>query len=94
MDLRELNYDMFVKKLLNSTFHGFDLTMMVLSKMLKVVILMPYMDYLWISMPDINILEASVVLVYDGVRTINSTGTCLNISHYNTLFGVGIHSNE
>ena len=85
MDLRDLNFDQFVKKVSNSTFHGYDLTMMILSKMLKVVILFQHPDYLWISTPDVNVLEASVVLVYDGTQTINGTGTCLSISHYNIL---------
>ena len=84
-DLRELNFDMFIKKVSNTNFHGFNLLMILLSKMLKVVILMHHLDYLWISTPNINVMEASVVLVYDGVRTINGTGTCLKISHYNTL---------
>ena len=85
MDLRELNFDQFVKKLSNSTYHGYDLTMMILSKMLKVVILFQHPDYLWISTPDVNVIEASVVLVYDGAQTINGTGTCFSISHYNTV---------
>ena len=73
LDLRELNFDQFIKKLSNSTYHGYDLTMMILSKMLKVVILFQHPDYLWISTPDVNVIEASVVLVYDGAQTINGT---------------------
>ena len=80
---RDLNFDQFVKKVSNSTFHGYDLTMMILSKMLKVVILFQHPNYLWMSTPDVNVLEASVVLVYDGTLAINGTGTCLSISHYN-----------
>ena len=77
LDLRELNFDQFIKNVSNSTLHRYDLTMMVLSKMLKVVILFQHQDYLWISTPDVNFLEASVVLVYDSAQTI--------YDHYNTL---------
>lgn len=69
-----MDLDTYLEKITDSTFHGFDLSMMVLSKMLKVVILMQHPDYLWLSTPDVNVKEASVVLVYDGIKTINSTG--------------------
>ena len=67
---------MYVDKVTSSNFHGFDLSMIVLSKMFKVIILMQHPDYLWISCPDVNVTEASVVLVYDGVKTIHTTGKC------------------
>ena len=67
---------MYLEKVNNSNFHRFDLSMIVLSKMLKVVMLMQHPDYLWISCPDINVKEALVVLVYNGIKTINSTGMC------------------
>ena len=67
---------MYLEKVNNSNFHAFNLSMIVLSKMLKVVILMQHPDYLWLSCPDVNVKEASVVLVYDGIKTINSTDMC------------------
>ena len=59
---------MYLEKVNNSNFHGFDLSMIVLSKMLKVVILMQHPDYLWLSCPDVNVKEALVVMVYDGIK--------------------------
>ena len=67
---------MYLEKVNNSNFHGFNLSMIILSKMLKVVILMQHPDYLWLSCLDVNVKEASVFLVYDGIKTINSTGMC------------------
>ena len=67
---------MYVEKVNNSNFHRFNLSMIILSKMLKVVILMQHPDYLWLSCLDVNVKEASVILVYDGIKTINSTGMC------------------
>ena len=76
LDLRELDFDTYVHKMTSSNFHGLDLTMIVLSKMLKVIIMMQHPDYVWLSCTNVNVTEASVVLVYDGVKTIHTTGKC------------------
>ena len=74
LSMREMSLDRFVKACMNSPFHGFDLSLLVLSKMLKVVIAFVHPDYIWISMPDVNISEASVVIVLDGKFHIYATG--------------------
>ena len=71
---REMLLDRFVKSAMNSPFHSFDLSLLVLSKMLKVVIAFVHPDYIWMSMPDVNISEASIVLVFDGRFHIYATG--------------------
>ena len=48
---------------------------MILSKMLKVVIAFIHPEYIWMSAPDVNVREASVVLVYDGHKFIYGIGT-------------------
>ena len=72
---KEISFDKFVHAVSNSTYHGFDLSLMILSKMLKVVIAFVHLEYIWMSAPDVNMREASVVLVYDGHKCLHGTGT-------------------
>ena len=74
LSMREMSLDRFMKACMNSPFHGFDLSLLVLSKMLKVVIAFVHPDYIWMSTPDVNISEASVVIVFDGKFYIYATG--------------------
>ena len=69
-----MSMDKFVKAVMNSEFHGFDLSLLVLSKMLKVVIALVHPDYIWLSNPDANLSEASVVLIFDGKLHTYGTG--------------------
>ena len=67
--------DRYVKAVSNSDYHGLDISLLILAKMLKIVIAVIHPDYLWMLMPDVNVHEASVVvLIYDGDRFIG-TGT-------------------
>ena len=77
MSARNITIDDFMKAVMNSSYHGYDLTLLILSKMMKVVIALIHPDYIWMSTPDVNVLEASVVLVYDGDVLIQGTGTSL-----------------
>ena len=65
-----MSLDRLVKASMNLPYHGFDLSLLVLSKMLKVVIAFVHP----LSTPDVNISEASVVLVFDGKYHIYATG--------------------
>ena len=69
-----MSLDRFVKASMNLPYHSFDLSLLVLSKMLKVVIAFVHPEYIWMSTPDVNISEASVVLVFDGKYHIYATG--------------------
>ena len=71
---KEISFDKFVHAVSNSTYHGFDLSLMILSKMLKVVIAFVHLEYIWMSAPDVNVREALVVLVYDGHKCLYGTG--------------------
>ena len=77
LSARNITIDDFTKAVMNSSYHGYDLTLLILSKMMKVVIALIHPDYIWMSTPDVNVLEASVVLVYDGDVLIQGTGTSL-----------------
>ena len=46
-------------------YHGRDLTLLTLSKMLRVTILVIHPEYLWLSHPFVNVTDASVVLVLE-----------------------------
>ena len=71
--------DRYVKAVSNSHFHGFDITLLILAKMLKVVIAVIHPEYMWMSTPDVNVREASVVIIYDGADRFFGTGTLLVI---------------
>ena len=69
--------DWYVKAVSNSDYHGFNITLMVLVKMLKVVIAVVHPDYMWMSTPDVNVCKASVILIYDGAGQLTGTGMSL-----------------
>ena len=73
----QMTIDDYTKEVMNLTYHGYDLTLLVLSKLLKVVIALIHPDYIWMSNPDVNILEALVVIVYDDDMLLQGTGTLL-----------------
>ena len=66
--------DQYVRSASNSSYHGMDLLLLVLSKMLKVTIgtIMP--DYVWISCPDVNLCKVSVLIMFDGQKCFYGTG--------------------
>ena len=67
--------DQYVRSASNSRYHGMDLLLLVLSKMLKVTIGVIMPDYVWISCPDVNLYEVSVLIVFDGQKCFYDTGT-------------------
>ena len=74
MDARSMSFDKFMWTISNSDYHGFDLTLICLVRMLKVIIMIVHSDYLWLSSTDINVWEALVVLVYDGHKVFYLAG--------------------
>ena len=70
-----MDFDHFYCAVSNSGYTGINLTLMVLSRMLKVIIAIVHPDYIWLSHADINIREATVVLVNNGQRVFHATGT-------------------
>ena len=70
-----MDFDHFYHVVSNSGYMGIDLTLMVLSRMLKVIIAVVHPDYIWLSHADVIIREATVLLVYNGQRVFHTTGT-------------------
>ena len=75
LEARDMDFDHFYHAVSNSGYTGIDFTLMVLSRMLKVIIAIVHPDYIWLSHVDVNIREATVVLVYNGQRVFHTTGT-------------------
>ena len=69
-----MSFDTFMRAISNSDYHGFNLTLICLERMLKVIIMVVHPDYLWLSSTDVNVQEVSVVLVYDGHKVFYSAG--------------------
>ena len=49
-----------------------DIVLIILSKMLRVTILCVVGDYLWLSTPYVNVVEASIVIVFGKTFTYNT----------------------
>ena len=75
LEARDMDFDCFYHVVSNAAYMGIDLTLMVLSRMLKVIIAVVHPDYIWLSHADVNIRETTVVLVYNGQRVFHVTGT-------------------
>ena len=73
--MRDMNMDQYVRSASNSNYHGMDLSLLVLSKMLKVTIGIIMPDYVWISYPDVNLQDLSVLIVFDRQKCFYGTGT-------------------
>ena len=71
---RDMNLDTFVHQVSNSRYTGFDLTLMILSKMLKVIIGLVHPDYIWLNHVDVNVREASAIIVYHVHKVFHGTG--------------------
>ena len=71
---RDITFDQYFRSASNSKYHGMDLSLIVLSKMLKVTIGIIMPEYVWLSCPDVNMREASVLMVFDGQNCFYGTG--------------------
>ena len=49
-----------------------DIVLIILSKMLRVTILCVVGDYLWLSTPYVNVVDASIVIVFGKTFTYNT----------------------
>ena len=67
-----MSFDKFMRATTKSDYHGFDLTLICLARMLKIIIMVVHPEYLWLSSTDIYVQEASMVIVYDGHKVFHS----------------------
>ena len=69
-----MTFDKFYTVLKQCRYHGFDLTLLVLSRMLKVVIGVLHPEYIWLSNLDVNVCDANVFLILDQHEEFTTTG--------------------
>ena len=67
-------FDRFYTELKECRYHGFDLTLLVLSRMLKVIIGVLHPEYIWLSSLDVNICDANVFLLLGQDELFTATG--------------------
>ena len=67
-------FDRFYTVLKECRYHGFDLTLLVLSRMLKVVISLLHPEYIWLSSLDVNVRDANVFLLLGQDELFTATG--------------------
>ena len=69
-----MTFDKFYTVLKQCRYHGFDLTLLVLSRMLKVVIGVLHPEYIWLSNLDVNVCDANMFLILDQCEEFTATG--------------------
>ena len=69
-----MTFDKFYTALKQCRYHGFDLTLLVLSRMLKVVIGVLQPEYIWLSNLDVNVRDTNVFLILDQHEEFTATG--------------------
>ena len=74
LEARSMSFDKFMRATTNNDYHGFEWTLICLARMLKIIIMVVHPEYLWLSSTDVNVREASVVIVYDGHKVFHSAG--------------------
>ena len=71
---QNMTFDWFYTALKECRYHGFDLTLLVLMRMLKVVIGVLHPEYIWLSNLDVNVQDANVFLVLGQDEQFTATG--------------------
>ena len=69
-----MTFDRFYTALKECRYHGFDLTLLVLSRMLKVIIGVLHPEYIWLSSLDVNVRDANVFLLLGQDELFMATG--------------------
>ena len=71
----DMDMESFIEAAEHSYYHGSDLSVQVLSTMLKIPIAALNSHFLWVSMPYISVYECPVLVVMDSVGNFHGTGT-------------------
>ena len=69
-----MTFDQYLHALKSQTFHGYDIALRILSRMLKMMIGVWNGRYVWLSSPNINVFEVSVLLTLDESGHFDATG--------------------
>ena len=71
---KNLSFDQYLHALEDKKFHGYDIALLILSRMLKMTIGVWTGRYVWLSSPNINVFEVSVLLTLDADGLFDTTG--------------------
>ena len=71
---KNLSFDQYLHALEDKKFHGYDIALHILSRMLKMTIGVWTGRYVWLSSPNINVFEVSVLLTLDAEGLFDTTG--------------------
>ena len=72
-----MSFEVYYNAVKQSRYTGNDLTVIMLSRMLKVVILVIHPTHIWLSNYDVNVRDANVVLSIDEKEVFTATGQFL-----------------
>ena len=71
---KNLSFDQYLHALEDKKFHGYDVALCILSRMLKMTIGVWTGRYVWLYSPNINVFEVSVLLTLDAEGIFDTTG--------------------
>ena len=71
---KNMTIDQYISALQNDKFHGYDIGIRVLSRFLKMTIGVWNSRYVWLSSPNINVFEVSVMITIDNDGHCDATG--------------------
>ena len=71
---RNMSLEQYVTALDRDKFHGYDIGLRILSRLLKMTIGVWNGRQVWLSSPNINVFEVSVLITIDGQGHCDATG--------------------
>ena len=74
-----MSFEVYYSAVKQCRYHGNDLTLVMLSRMLKMVICVIHPNYLWLSNLDVNVRDANVVLCIDESEVFTGTGQLVRV---------------
>ena len=83
---KNMMIDQYIAALESDKFHGYDIGLRVLSRLLKMTIGVWNSRHVWLSSPNINVFEVSVMITIDNNGHCDATGSysfnynCNNVS--------------
>ena len=69
-----MSLDQYVTALERDKFHGYDIALRILSRLLKMTIGVWNGKQVWLSSPNINVFEVSVLITIHGLGHCDATG--------------------
>ena len=74
LDEKNMSMDQYIAALERDKFHGYDIALCILSRLLKMTIGVWNGRQVWLSSPNINVFEVSVLITIDRLGHCDATG--------------------